>query len=47
MLDFYVWGDVENGIVMVKGIWDVLIELLLEDKEVFMENVVKLVEELG
>ena len=45
--DPHVWGDAENGIVMVKGIRDALIELSPEDKEVFMENAAKLVEELG
>ncbi|MEB3342168.1 metal ABC transporter solute-binding protein, Zn/Mn family [Okeania sp.] len=44
--DPHVWGDAENGIVMVNAIRDALIELSPEDKEVFMENAAKLVEEL-
>ena len=44
--DPHIWGDAENGIVMVKGIRDALIELSPEDQEVFMENAAKLVEEL-
>uniref|UniRef100_UPI0035C90F7D metal ABC transporter substrate-binding protein n=1 Tax=Okeania sp. SIO2F4 TaxID=2607790 RepID=UPI0035C90F7D len=44
--DPHVWGDAENGIVMVNGIRDALIELSPEDKEVFMENAARLIEEL-
>ncbi|MGK7920112.1 MAG: zinc ABC transporter substrate-binding protein [Trichodesmium sp.] len=44
--DPHVWGDAENGIVMVNAIRDILIELSPEDKEVFMENAARLVEEL-
>lgn len=44
--DPHVWGDAENGIVMVNAIRDVLIELSPEDKNVFMENAAKLIEEL-
>ena len=44
--DPHVWGDAENGIVMVTGIRDALIELSPEDKEIFTENANRLVEEL-
>ncbi len=44
--DPHVWGDAENGIVMVNAIRDALVELSPEDKEVFMENAARLVEEL-
>ena len=44
--DPHVWGDAENGIVMVNGIRDALIGLSPEDKELFMENAGKLVKEL-
>ncbi|MEM1172115.1 MAG: zinc ABC transporter substrate-binding protein [Cyanobacteria bacterium P01_H01_bin.35] len=44
--DPHVWGDAENGIVMVNAIRDILIELSPEDKEVFMENAARLVEQL-
>ncbi|MEM9541641.1 MAG: zinc ABC transporter substrate-binding protein [Cyanobacteria bacterium P01_E01_bin.42] len=40
--DPHVWGDAENGIVMVEAIRDALIELSPSDREVFEENAKKL-----
>ncbi|MBP0019884.1 MAG: zinc ABC transporter substrate-binding protein [Cyanobacteria bacterium SBLK] len=40
--DPHVWGDAENGIVMVEAIRDALIELSPSDREVFEENAEKL-----
>lgn len=36
--DPHVWGDAENGIIMVEAIRDALIELSPSDREVFEEN---------
>ena len=44
--DPHVWGDAENGMVMVNAIRDALIELSPEDRELFTENAAKLTEEL-
>ncbi len=44
--DPHVWGNVENVVQMVEAIRDALIELSPEDREKFMQNAVKLTEEL-
>ena len=40
--DPHVWGDAQNGIVMVEAIRDALIELSPSDREIFAENAAKL-----
>ncbi|MGK7927853.1 MAG: zinc ABC transporter substrate-binding protein [Spirulina sp.] len=40
--DPHVWGDAENGMVMVEAIRDALIELSPSDREIFAENAEKL-----
>lgn len=44
--DPHVWGDAENGIIMVKGIRDQLIAISPEDEQEFKENAEQLIDKL-